>query len=161
MVTSFRGLVGGTVAAEHPPAFDPWPLNQATARLWKPTVVGPFSSGNTSTYDKWLALQRVVDLGYQRGERTPWAKTVRTCQQLLQLADGLWTFLEIEGVGPTNNAAERGLRPSVIQRRISHGVQSTAAPSAAAACSPSPCGNKAVMSGSFWSRPGSPITAAG
>ena len=125
MVTSFRGLVGGTVAAEHPPAFDPWPLNQATARLWKPTVVGPFSSGNTSTYDKWLALQRVVDLGYQRGERTPWAKTVRTCQQLLQLADGLWTFLEIEGVGPTNNAAERGLRPSVIQRRISHGVQST------------------------------------
>ena len=28
-------------------------------------------------------LQRVVELGYQRGERTPWAKTVRTCQQIL------------------------------------------------------------------------------
>jgi transposase len=70
-------------------------------------------------------LQRVVDLGYQRGERTPWAKTMRTCQQLLQVADGLWTFLEIEGVDPTNNAAERALRPSVIQRKISHGVQST------------------------------------
>ena len=69
-------------------------------------------------------LQQVVELGYQRGERTPWAKTVRTCQQILQLADGLWTFLETRGIEPTNNAAERALRQSVIQRKISHGVQS-------------------------------------
>ena len=69
-------------------------------------------------------LQRVVELGYQRGERTPWAKTVRTSQQILQLADGLWTFLETPGIEPTNNAAERALRQSVIQRKISHGVQS-------------------------------------
>jgi transposase len=69
-------------------------------------------------------LQRVVELGYQRGERTPWAKTVRTCQQLLQVADGLWTFLEVPGVEPTNNAAERALRQSVIQRKITQGVQS-------------------------------------
>jgi transposase len=69
-------------------------------------------------------LQRVVELGCQRGERTPWASTVRTCQQLLKVADGLWTFLEIEGIEPTNNAAERALRQSVIQRKISHGVQS-------------------------------------
>ena len=70
------------------------------------------------------ALQRVVELGYQRGERTPWASTVRTCQQLLKVADGLWTFLETRGIEPTNNAAERALRQSVIQRKISHGVQS-------------------------------------
>jgi transposase len=38
-------------------------------------------------------LQRVVELGYQRGEQTPWAKTVRTAQQILQVADALWTFL--------------------------------------------------------------------
>ena len=69
-------------------------------------------------------LQRVVELGAQRGERTPWAKTVRTAQQILQLADGLWTFLETPGIEPTNNAAERALRQSVIQRKISHGVQS-------------------------------------
>ena len=69
-------------------------------------------------------LQRVVELGVQRGERTPWAKTVRTCRQILQVADGLWTFLETQGIEPTNNAAERALRQSVIQRRISHGVQS-------------------------------------
>jgi hypothetical protein len=83
-------------------------------------------------------LQRVVELGYQRGEQTAWAKTVRTCQLLLKVADGLWTFLEIEGIEPTNNAAVdavfsagvRALRQLVIQRKIrdlpsnSHGVQS-------------------------------------
>ncbi len=66
----------------------------------------------------------MVELGVQRGEQTPWAKTVRTCQQLLQVVDGLWIFLEVEGIEPTNIAAERALRHSVIQRKISHGVQS-------------------------------------
>ena len=32
--------------------------------------------------------------------------------------------MEIEGIKPTNNAAESALRQSVIQRKISHGVQS-------------------------------------
>ncbi len=78
------------------------------------------------------ALRRVVELGHQSGERTPWAKTVGTCNKLLVLADGLWTFLEVEGIEPTNNAAVdevfsaglRALRQSVIQRKISHVVQS-------------------------------------
>jgi transposase len=69
-------------------------------------------------------LRRVVELGHPSGERTPWAKTVGTCRQILQVADALWTFLEIRGIEPTNNAAERALRQSVIQRKISHGVQS-------------------------------------
>ena len=70
-------------------------------------------------------LQQVVELGAQRRERTPWASTVRTCRKLLKVTGALWTFLEIEGIEPTNNAAERALRQSVIQRKISHGVQST------------------------------------
>jgi hypothetical protein len=40
------------------------------------------------------------------------------------MADGVWAFMDIEGIKPTNNAAERALRQSVIQRKISHGVQS-------------------------------------
>lgn len=59
-----------------------------------------------------------MTLGCGRGERTPWARTARTCQQLLPVADGLWTFLEIRGIELTNNTAERALRPSVIQRKI-------------------------------------------
>jgi len=70
-------------------------------------------------------LQRVVELGCQRKERSPWARTVRTCQQLLKQKQALWTFLETPGIEPTNNAAERALRQAVIQRKISHGVQSS------------------------------------
>jgi hypothetical protein len=69
-------------------------------------------------------LLQAVDLGCERGERTPWAHTVRTCRQLLQRSEALWTFLEKPGVEPTNNAAERALRQAVIHRKISHGVQS-------------------------------------
>jgi hypothetical protein len=28
----------------------------------------------------------------------PWASTVRTCQELLQVADGLWAFLECHSI---------------------------------------------------------------
>jgi len=69
-------------------------------------------------------LQQVVVLGAQRTERKPWASTVHTCRKLLKVTGALWTFLDIEGIEPTNNAAEHALRQSVIQRKISQGVQS-------------------------------------
>jgi len=70
-------------------------------------------------------LQQVVELGCQRGERTPWDQTVHTCQQLLQRSNALWNFLEHPGVKPTNNAAERVLGQWVIQRKINHDVWTT------------------------------------
>jgi transposase len=36
----------------------------------------------------------------------------------------LWTFTHTDGVEPTNNHAERGLRGAVIYRKLSHGTQS-------------------------------------
>jgi hypothetical protein len=38
----------------------------------------------------------------------------------------LWTFVEVEGVEPTNNAAEQALRQAVIWRKLSFGTQSAA-----------------------------------
>ena len=38
--------------------------------------------------------------------------------------DSLWTFLEHEGVEPTNNRAERALRSGVLWRKRSYGTQS-------------------------------------
>lgn len=35
----------------------------------------------------------------------------------------MWLFVEVEGVEPTNNAAERAIRPAVIWRRTSFGSQ--------------------------------------
>jgi hypothetical protein len=45
-------------------------------------------------------LQRVVELGCQKGEQSPWGKTVRTCQQLLKHKQALWTFLDTQESSP-------------------------------------------------------------
>jgi transposase len=38
----------------------------------------------------------------------------------------LWTFARVDGVEPTNNAAERALRPAVLWRKGSFGPDSEA-----------------------------------
>ncbi|MBY0282099.1 MAG: IS66 family transposase [Alphaproteobacteria bacterium] len=51
-------------------------------------------------------------------------KTEALCYDLLNRFDTLWTFLYQENVEPTNNLAERGLRPAVIYRKLSGGSRS-------------------------------------
>jgi transposase len=48
----------------------------------------------------------------------------RFANNLLKLWPALWTFVTVEGVEPTNNAAERSLRGPVIYRKLSRGTQS-------------------------------------
>jgi transposase len=48
------------------------------------------------------------------------------CRELFQHRDWLWTFVDVEGIEPTNNAAERSLRHAVIWRKLSFGTQSAA-----------------------------------
>jgi len=60
------------------------------------------------------------------GTREKTGKTVRTCRQLLQVEPALWLFVTTVGVEPTNNAAERAIRPAVLWRRTSFGSQSQA-----------------------------------
>ena len=69
-------------------------------------------------------LKEVSNLGFAKREKTPWACTVRTCRKILMVEPALWTFLDHPDVEPTNNAAERALRPAVIHRKLSYGVQS-------------------------------------
>lgn len=45
-------------------------------------------------------------------------------EELSNHRDWLWTFVEVEGVEPTNNASERALRHAVIWRKLSFGTQS-------------------------------------
>ena len=51
-------------------------------------------------------------------------RTWGLANNLLKLGPALWTFIEVDGVEPTNNAAERGLRAAVIYRKLSLGSQS-------------------------------------
>jgi transposase len=71
-------------------------------------------------------LYEAAELQIGEHEKTPLAKTVRTCRNLLKLFDSLWLFVREEGVAPTNNAAERAIRPAVIWRRTSFGSDSLA-----------------------------------
>jgi transposase len=48
------------------------------------------------------------------------------CGNLLDSWPALWTFAHVAGVEPTNNAAERALRPAVLWRKGSFGTQSAA-----------------------------------
>jgi hypothetical protein len=48
------------------------------------------------------------------------------CKGLWEHRQNLWTFVEVDGVEPTNNAAEQALRQAVIWRKLSFGTQSSA-----------------------------------
>ncbi len=52
------------------------------------------------------------------------AKLNGMCEPMYDHRDWLWTFLDVEGVEPTNNVSERALRPAVIWRKLSFGTQS-------------------------------------
>jgi transposase len=69
-----------------------------------------------------VALDGLLLRGVYSGNR----KLKGVCQELYDCRDWLWTFTQIQGIEPTNNAAERALRPAVIQRKLSFGTQSEA-----------------------------------
>ena len=80
-----------------------------------------------STFLQYMAwLRPMVRLSLERGSRCACTRTATTCGELLRLWDCLWSFTRVEGVEPTNNAAERALRHAVIWRRISGGTDSEA-----------------------------------
>lgn len=60
----------------------------------------------------------------KKNEKSALALTSRTCKELLKLEPAMWLFVSVEGVEPTNNAAERAIRPAVLWRKNSFGTQS-------------------------------------
>jgi transposase len=48
------------------------------------------------------------------------------CHELRKWWTALWTFARVESVEPTNNAAERALRPAVLWRKGCFGSDSEA-----------------------------------
>ena len=53
-------------------------------------------------------------------------KAATLCRELDKWWSALWTFARVEGVEPTNNVAERALRPAVLWRKGSFGSDSQA-----------------------------------
>jgi transposase len=70
-------------------------------------------------------LKRELKALLQRGSKGRRNKlTWGFSKNLLKIWPALWTFVEVEGVEPTNNRAERALRGPVIHRKLSLGSQS-------------------------------------
>jgi transposase len=69
-------------------------------------------------------IRQEIDGLLLRGVFSGNPKLVGMCQPLYDHRDGLWTFLDVEEVEPTNNVSERALRPAVIWRKLSFGTQS-------------------------------------
>ena len=69
-------------------------------------------------------IRRAVVRGLKAGHICGVAKTEGVCREVLKVYDALGTFVRVEGVEPTNNAAERAIRPGVLWRKGSCGTQS-------------------------------------
>jgi transposase len=70
-------------------------------------------------------LRKQVVAWLQEGQNCSVRKVAGRCREILALEPALWTFVETEGVEPTNNAAERALRPAVLWRKRSFGTNSS------------------------------------
>jgi transposase len=78
-----------------------------------------------STFRSYMTLlRREVERLLEAGSRCGVSKTVGTCRDILKRREALWTFVQVEGVEPTNNTAERSIRPGVLWRKGSFGTQS-------------------------------------
>lgn len=89
---------------------------------WKQWASGKIQR---STFEQhFRRLRKTIFSALQDGLSCGEAKTEGTCCELFKKWDCLWTFTKIDGVAPTNNAAERAVRHGVIWRKLSQGTQS-------------------------------------
>jgi transposase len=78
-----------------------------------------------STFRSYMTpLRREVERLLEAGSRCGEPRTAGTCRDILKRREALWTFVQVDGVEPTNNTAERALRPGVLWRKGSFGTQS-------------------------------------
>ncbi len=81
-------------------------------------------------YDRQELRRRLVPLQARLGrllhcgQENPDRKTAALCRELRKWWPALWTFARVEGAEPTNNGAERALRPAVLWRKESFGSDS-------------------------------------
>ncbi len=90
---------------------------------WKRVRDGTLTRrGFRQSYLGWIREEVSALLG--RGAGCGCAATAGVCRELRSVEQALYTFAAVEGVEPTNNAAERALRHAVCWRKTSYGTDS-------------------------------------
>ncbi len=74
--------------------------------------------------DSMRPVQEAMRELLTQGQALSLSKARAFSRELLGLWPALWTFVTVEGVEPTNNLAERALRPAVLWRKGCFGAQS-------------------------------------
>jgi transposase len=74
--------------------------------------------------EKIEPLRQKMRRALERGAASGIAKTSGLCRGLLKREEALWNWAKVPGLEPTNNLAERVLRPAVIWRKKSFGSDS-------------------------------------
>jgi transposase len=92
--------------------------------LWYRFRAGEF--GRDELRRSLIPLQARLGRLLGRGQESPDRKAAALCRELNKWWAALWTFVRVDGVEPTNNVAERALRPAVLWRKGSFGSDSEA-----------------------------------
>ncbi len=121
-----RGIKGIKHACRSPDAirFSKWMLSE-TGRMF--ALWHAFKHGDLDRQAlvlKSVPIRARMHKCLQQYAECPDYDVTKASKSLLKHWDGLFTFLEYEGVEPTNNSAERGGRPAVQWRKICFGNQS-------------------------------------
>jgi transposase len=80
----------------------------------------------TQFQDQMQPLRTQVGELLRQGTTCTHSATAGTCRDILKREPALWTFVDVEGVEPTNNSAEQKIRSGVLWRNSSFGTQSEA-----------------------------------
>ena len=89
---------------------------------WRRYQADEISWGTFRTYMR--PVRQEIDALLLRGKCSGNTRLIGMCSELYKHRQWLWTFVDIKGIEPTNNTAERALRPAVIYRKLSFGTQS-------------------------------------
>jgi transposase len=89
---------------------------------WHRVRDGTLAHASFETYMR--PIRQEVERLLTAGQTCGVPKTAGVCRELLKVRQALWTFVRHPGVEPTNNAAERAIRPGVLWRKGSFGTQS-------------------------------------
>jgi len=106
------GKVGRELLKQAVRMFEVW--HRARDQTWRRSTLAVRTRPIRRRVERWL----------RKGTRCGTGKVERSCQKMLAVFPAFWTFVRVEGIEPTNNAAERAIRPAVLYRKGCFGTNS-------------------------------------
>ena len=89
---------------------------------WKRLREGELKRSTFQVYMR--SVRQRVDELVEEGRQDENPSTAGTCEKMWKVRQAFWTFVNVDGVEPTNNAAEQALRFGVLWRKMCYGTKS-------------------------------------